>query len=103
MIRDIYIDSNFHVHASNPTGEYRPFEIVDFFDGKCDSYIEGYRFIPSGESWTRDDGFVFHGPMLTPWVDSRILEAHQEEYEANKAEMADMRAALALLGVTDDE
>lgn len=98
----IYIDSNFCCHASNPDGAFREIE-TDFFDGKCDSFVEGYRFIPSGESWAREDGTVFNGEAVFPWTDYSILAAHQEQYEANQAEMADMKEALALLGVTMDE
>ena len=80
----IYIDSEFRCHVTNPGGAFREAETV-LFDGKCDSYIEGYRFIPSGESWAREDGVVFEGEMISPWVDSRILEAHQDEYERSGA------------------
>ena len=54
---------------------------TDFFDGKCDAFIEGYRFVPSGESWTREDGVVFQGEMISPWKDYAGLDAAQREYE----------------------
>lgn len=52
------------------------------FDGKCDEFIEGYRFIPIGESWTREDGEVFYGSMISPWKDYAELDALQRAYEA---------------------
>ena len=78
-MRTIYIDSEFKCHISDD-GTKTTVE-TDFFDGKCDSFIEGYRFIPFGESWTRSDGAVFHGEMVAPWKDYNGLNAAQREYE----------------------
>ena len=66
-------------HTSND-GSMREFD-VPAFDGKCSAYIEGYRYVPARETWTRDDGEVFTGEMISPAVDSRILEAYQKQYE----------------------
>lgn len=103
----IYIDSDFKCHASNPDGTTTAVE-TDFFDGKCDAYIEGYRFVPAGSVWTRPDGVVFPGEMVAPWKDWRELDAAQlayerEQYDAMAAELADARAALEMLGVNGDE
>lgn len=54
---------------------------TDFFDGKCDNYIEGYRFIPTGETWTWEDSTVFHGEMISPWKPWSELDDAQREYE----------------------
>lgn len=102
----IYIDSDFKCHVSDD-GTMTAVE-TDFFDGKCDAYIEGYRYVPSGEVWTRPDGVVFHGEMVAPWKDWRELDAAQrayerEQYAAMEAELADARAALEILGVSADE
>ena len=75
----IYLDSDFKCHTSDD-GTMTAVE-TDFFDGKCDAFIEGYRFVPSGESWTRSDGEVFKGEMITPWKDYAELDAAQREYE----------------------
>ena len=75
----IYIDTDFKCHTA--PGEGRTAVETDFFDGKCPAFIEGYRFIPSGESWTREDGVVFAGEMVAPWKDWRELIASQREYE----------------------
>ena len=93
----IYIDTDFKCHVSDPDGTMTAIE-TDFFDGKCDSYIEGYRFVPAGESWTRQDGEVFHGEMIAPWRDWRELDEAQRDYEREQYEI--MKAALVILGVT---
>lgn len=72
---------------------------TDAFDGKCDAYIEGYRFVPAGETWTRDDGVLFSGEMIAPWKPWSELDAAQREYE--RQQFADMQAALAVLGVSE--
>lgn len=84
-MKTIYIDSDFKCHVSND-GTMTAIE-TDFFDGKCDAYIEGYRFVPYGESWARSDGVVFHGEMIAPWQDYNILLAYQNQYEAMNAEL----------------
>jgi hypothetical protein len=94
----IYIDSDFKCHASND-GTMTEIQ-TDFFDGKCDAFIEGYRYIPAGESWTRSDGVVFHGEMIAPWKPYSELDAAQREYE--QALIADMKTALNTLGVSVD-
>ena len=91
----IYIDSDFKCHTSND-GTLRETEI-DFFDDKCHEFIEGYRFVPEGETWIRSDGVVFHGKMISPWKDYVELDAAQREYERQERE--DMRKALNELGV----
>ena len=99
----IYIDSDFKCHTSDPDGTMTAVE-TDFFDGKCQAYIEGYRYIQAGKTWTRPDGVVFHGEMIAPWKDWRQLDEAQrgyekEQYTAMEAELADARAALEILGV----
>ena len=96
-MRKIYIDSDFKCHVSEDPALI---EIqTDFFDGKCNRFIEGYRFIPAGESWTRQDGAVFQGEMISPWMDYRILAAYQEQYESMElnAEVIEKAAAYDIL------
>ena len=76
----IYIDPDFKCHSTNPDGVFREVS-SDFFDGKCETFIEGYRFVPSGESWTREDGAVFNGEMIAPWKDYTELDTAQRKYE----------------------
>lgn len=83
----IYIDSEFKCHVS-PGSDYTALELEDF-NGKCDQYIEGFRFVPAGNEWVRDDGATFRGPMLSPFIDTRLLEAFQFQYESFMKEMDD--------------
>ena len=89
-MKTIYIDSEFKCHTVND-GDMIAVE-TDFFDGKCRQYIEGYRFVPAGQSWTREDGQVFSGEMVAPWRDYGILsgfqEVAQEEQDKATAEIA---------------
>ena len=92
----IYIDSDFKCHIAND-GTMTAVE-TDFFDGKCDAYVEGFRLVPEGEAWTRKDGVAFQGQMISPWKDYSELETAQLDYERQLlAEYAD---ALKVLGVT---
>lgn len=78
-MKTIYIDSEFKCHVA-ADGMMTAVE-TDFFDSRCDAFIEGYRFVPSGESWTREDGVVFQGKMIAPWKDYAGLDSAQREYE----------------------
>lgn len=97
----IYIDSDYRCHTADD-GTCRAVETAAF-DGKCAAFIEGYRYIPAGASWTRSDGVSFNGEAISPWKEYRILEAYQEQYEAMLPEMQDMKAALTELEVIPDE
>ena len=97
----IYLDADFKCHT---TGDGTMKEVeVSFFDGKCKTFIEGYRYVPSGETWTRSDGTEFPGEMISPWREYALLEEFQRQYEEMLAQQEDMKAALALLGVADEE
>jgi hypothetical protein len=75
----IYIDSDCKCHAAPADGLTAV--DTDFFGGKAPRYIDGYRFVPAGESWTREDGAVFAGEMVSPWKPWEELDAVQREYE----------------------
>ena len=99
----IYIDNDYKCHVSNADGR-RKIE-TDFFDGKCREWIESFRYVPEGETWTRGDGEVFTN-MTAPWKDLREAYAaqmvHVEQLlAASQAQAADMQAALNVLGVTE--
>lgn len=94
----IYLDKDFHCHVSDGSTIVQSIE-TDFFNDKCDAFIEGYRFVPAGESWTRNDGVVFYGEMIAPFKPYDELVAAQHEYDRNllveyKAELAALDAAL---------
>lgn len=75
----LYIDSDFRCHVSPGEG-LRAVETT-FFDGKTKAYIEGYRLVPAGETWVREDGAEFTGEMVSPWTDWQTLDKIQGEYE----------------------
>lgn len=80
----IYIDPDFKCHLTDD-GTMTAVE-TDYFDGKCDAMVEGYRFVPAGQSWTRSDGVVFRGEMIAPWKPWEELDKAQREYERELAE-----------------
>lgn len=84
---DIYLDSEYRCHTSNPDGIFRKVQI-DGFDGQCEAFIAGYRYVPAGESWTREDGVIFTGEMIAPWKPYSELDAAQRQYERELAEAA---------------
>ena len=88
----IYIDPDFRCHVS-PGDGLTAIE-TDAFDGKCRQYIEGYRFVPSGKSWIREDGQVFHGEMVTPWRDYGILSEFQEVAQEEQAKATEEIAVI---------
>ena len=94
-MRTIYIDSDFKCRTAGD-GTMTAVE-TDFFDGKCDAFVEGYRFVPAGQSWTREDGAVFHGEMAAPWKPWEELDAAQRAYERQL--LAEYEAALKTVGV----
>ena len=100
----IYIDNEYKCYASSADGR-REIE-TDFFGGKCPELVECYRFVPAGETWTREDGEVFTGKMITLRKDPSEAYAAQAAYlenllAASQARAADMQAALEVLGVTE--
>ena len=93
----VYIDDKYMCHKTY-SPEFRRVE-SDILDGMCNRAVNGYRYIPAGESWVREDGTVFAGEMIAPAEDIRLLEAAQEAYEEAMAANADALAALDVLGV----
>lgn len=97
-MKTIYLDSDFQCHLTDD-GTMTAIE-TDFFDGKCDTYIEGYRYVPSGEVWTRADGAAFTGEMISPLTDWQELDNAQgtyerEQYQTLTAENAELLEAMA--------
>lgn len=95
----IYLDDDYKCHVTDD-GTMRKYETCEF-DGKCQTFIEGHRFVPEGETWTRSDGVEFTGLMVSPWKNYAKLEKAQFEYQIDKLtlELADADKALELLGV----
>ena len=81
-MRTVYIDSEFHCHVAND--DKMAAVETDFFDGKCDAFIEGY---------CRDDSKGY--AQYYPWKLYSDLDAAQRAYEREK--LADAENALAIL------
>ena len=96
----IYIDNDYKCYVSSAEGR-RAVE-TNFFDGKCEDWIESFRFVPDGETWTREDGEEFRGEMVTPWKDLSEAYAAQAAYleRQNKQYEAALTEIEAALGVT---
>ena len=88
----IYIDSDYKCHTS--PGETLIAVETDFFDGKCRQYIEGYRFVPNGQSWEREDGQVFEGEMIAPWREYELLAEFQAIYEEEQTKATEEIATI---------
>ena len=93
------MDADYKCHTTAEYGRI-PFE-TDFFDGAAADYIEGFRCVPPGKTWTREDGVEFSGEMIAPWKPWNELDAVQREYE--RQQIAQYESALteieAALGV----
>lgn len=76
----VYIDKDFRCHLSDD-GTMTEAD-VDFFDGKCDTFVEGYCYDTS-------DGFT----SIYPWKDYKELESVQKQYEKDLADRADLEKA----------
>ena len=107
----IYIDSDYKCYVSAADGR-RTIE-TDAFNGKCAEWIESFRLVPAGETWTRGDGEVFTN-MVSPWKDLGEAYIAQAAYltgklSAAEAEIAELDMALLdaeyenITGGTDDE
>lgn len=107
----IYIDNDYKCHISDAEGR-REVE-TDFFDGKCEEWIESFRLVPAGETWVREDGVTFTN-VVSPWKDLGSAYAAQAAYVAGKlaaaeADIAELDMALLdaeyenITGGTDNE
>ncbi len=77
----VYLDAGCRAHAQqNEAGTLTPWSDADgFFAGKCAAFILGYRVVPDGETWTREDGREFAGLMIAPAENPAVLQAAQAE------------------------
>lgn len=82
-MRTIYIDSDFKCHASND-GTMTAVE-TDFFDGKCDAYIEGFYYKIS-ENTTEIYAFKQYNDLYDiqrEYEQQRLLELESNQNELN--------------------
>lgn len=83
-MKTIYIDSEFKCHTTND-GTMIAVE-TDFFDGKCDAFVEGYCHTIGK-----------NGTAIYPWKDYSELDNIQHEYEQEQAALN--IEALKIMGV----
>ena len=86
----IYIDSDYKCYVSAAEG--RKAIETDAFNGKCDEWIESFRFVPAGETWVKPNGEMFRGEMASPWKD--LGEAYAAQTVYLKQQTAQYEAAL---------
>lgn len=84
-MKTIYLNKDFQCSVTEKADTVQSVE-TSVFDGKCNAFIEGYRFVPAGQQWTREDGMVFAGEMIAPFKDYTQLEMVQSLYEQLKGE-----------------
>lgn len=93
-----YFDNNYCLHVSPEEGYQAWKDENHFFEGKCKDFIEGYRVVPTGHTWESEEGIVYSGLMIAPFVDYVKLNAIQYKYDKEKAiqnrEIMDSAAAL---------
>lgn len=96
----IYIDDDYKCYTSAAEGR-RAIETNEF-DGKCPEWVESFRLVPEGETWTREDGEEFRGEMAAPWKDLGNAYAAQTAYVTaqNTQYEAALTAIETALGVT---
>ena len=88
----VYIDHDCRCYTKPSPGR-REVE-TPVFDGKCAAYIEGYRLVPGGETWTDARGFTFHGEIIAPAEDYGPLAKAQAQYESDEAAYLEELGAL---------
>ena len=90
----IYIDSDYKCHVSDD-GMMTEVQ-TNFFDGKCNEFIEGYRFVPDGQDWRSNHGIVHQGEMAFPFKRYFELDVAQRKYEQDQ-----LKALNVLLGMEE--
>ena len=97
----IYIDSDYKCHTKPGEG-LTEVKTNAFDECMIPEYIEGYRFVPKGKTWVREDGVEFTGEMVTPWKDWQELDklqaAHErEQYRPLTAQNTELLEAMAAM------
>ena len=83
-MKTIYLDSEYMCHSAND-GTMKEVE-TDAFDGLCAGAIECYRYIPTGQAWTRPDGRITPGPFIQVVKESVGIQRQYELDEASHLE-----------------
>lgn len=85
-MRTIYVDSEHKCHTTND-GTMTAVEVEGFFDGKCDTFVEGHCY-EIGEN----------GVSVYPWKPKSELDKAQRQYERQL--LTEYAEALRIMGVT---
>lgn len=103
----IYLDNEYKCHLENDVARMEVES--DFFNNKCQAFIEGYRYVPAGHVWTRNDGVKFFGEMISPWKNYSELAQAQALYdminmpnEIVPTRIDEMEAQLAYISMMTD-
>lgn len=93
----IYLDENYRAHAqNNEDGTFAPWaDAGGYFAGKYAAFTEGYRVVPEGQTWTREDGAAFAGLMIAPVENPASLQAAQAD--ADRETIAQLDSAVVEL------
>jgi len=91
-MRRIYIDKSYRCHTKSGGG--RRAVDTSVFDGRVNEVIEGYCYIPVGETFELENGEVMTGECMFPFAEYSILDNIQRTNE---------QEALALLGLIGTE
>ena len=89
-----YLDAEYRLHVEQEEAMIPWEDEHGLFRNRSDAFIEGYRVVPEGHTWIREDGEVFEGFMMAPAVHYETLAL-----EDAQARMNDMQTALETLGV----
>lgn len=94
-MKTIYLDSDFVCHVKPSLGyvEYT----TDLFDLMCDRFIEAHRLVPYGSTWTRPDGHVFSGLMVSLAIQDSIAMPYQKQYEEDQDNMMSLEDVAELV------
>lgn len=101
----IYLDSDYRAYATQ--GDGREAVETTVFDGMPEPVIACHRYVPEGRQWVRPDGVTICGEFVQMCVSEQGLDAVQRAFQRQQladmaAELADAKAALAVLGVSVD-
>lgn len=91
----IYIDRNNRCHL-DPAPDRTQIK-TDFFEGKCQEFVEGYCFRPDGGKIALPDGTELDSGAIYPWKPYEQLAQYQAIYE--RSGNPDYAEALQILGV----